>query len=92
MANSSGADYSRGKWSPGSGPGTQGGQGGGQGGGLGAGHSQGAGQGGGQGAGHSQGADSLTKWGMASAQSPTTPLFMQDQKPTNGKDINVVDL
>ena len=88
MANSSGADYSLGKWgmasaqSPGSWPGTQGGQGAGQ----------GAGRGGGQGGGHSQGADSLTKWGMASAQSPTTPLFMQDQKPTNGKYINVVDL
>ena len=82
MANSNGADYSPGKWgmasaeSQGRWPGTQGGQG--------------VGQRGGQGGG--QGGDSLTKWGMASTQSPTTPLFMQDQRPTNGEHINVIDV
>ena len=40
---------------------------------------------------NSKGADnSLTKWGMASAKSPTTPLFMQDKKSTNGKNIDIV--
>ena len=40
---------------------------------------------------HSSEADSLRKWGMAGAEGPTTPLFMQDKKPINGKEVVVVD-